>query len=116
MFVTDVVTYSSLGSDLPSVMASLERQSPDLVISAGSFDDEVVLARALLESGLRPKAVGLAAAAMQEFPQALGLGAEGFLGPHIGGGIEYWFAYVLALAVLLVRPQGLFGERIIERI
>ena len=38
--------------------------------------------------------------------------AEAFLGPHIGGGIEYWFAYVLALAVLLVRPQGLFGERI----
>jgi branched-chain amino acid transport system permease protein len=42
--------------------------------------------------------------------------AEVFLGPHIGGGIEYWFAYVLALAVLLVRPQGLFGERIIERV
>ena len=42
--------------------------------------------------------------------------AEAYVGPHIGGGIEYWFAYVLALAVLLVRPQGLFGERIIERI
>ncbi|GLR89476.1 branched-chain amino acid ABC transporter permease [Bradyrhizobium iriomotense] len=42
--------------------------------------------------------------------------AEVYLGPSIGGGIEYWFAYVLALAVLLVRPQGLFGERIIERI
>jgi len=42
--------------------------------------------------------------------------AEAYLGPSIGGGIEYWFAYVLALAVLLVRPQGLFGERIIERI
>jgi branched-chain amino acid transport system permease protein len=42
--------------------------------------------------------------------------AEVYLGPHIGGGIEYWFAYVLALAVLLVRPQGLFGERIIERV
>ncbi len=42
--------------------------------------------------------------------------AEAYLGPEIGGGIEYWFAYVLALAVLLVRPQGLFGERIIERI
>jgi branched-chain amino acid transport system substrate-binding protein len=80
-FVTEVVTYSSLASNLPSVMASLERQRPDVVISADSFDDEVVLARALLESGLRPKAVGLAAAAMQEFPQALGLGAEGFLGP-----------------------------------
>ena len=42
--------------------------------------------------------------------------AEVYLGQLIGGGIEYWFAYVLALAVLLVRPQGLFGERIIERI
>ena len=42
--------------------------------------------------------------------------AEIYLGKLIGGGIEYWFAYVLALAVLLVRPQGLFGERLIERI
>jgi branched-chain amino acid transport system permease protein len=42
--------------------------------------------------------------------------AEAYLGPFIGGGIEYWFAYVLALVVLLGRPQGLFGERIIERI
>jgi branched-chain amino acid transport system permease protein len=42
--------------------------------------------------------------------------AEAYLGPAIGGGIEYWFAYVLALVVLLGRPQGLFGERIIERI
>ena len=33
-----------------------------------------------------------------------------------GGGIENWFAYVLALVFLLVRPQGLFGERIIERV
>jgi branched-chain amino acid transport system substrate-binding protein len=81
MFVTDVVTYSSLGSDLPRVIATLEQKRPDLVISAGSFDDEVLLARALLESGLRPKAIGLAAAAMQEFPHALGTHAEGFLGP-----------------------------------
>ncbi len=42
--------------------------------------------------------------------------AEVYLGPFIGGGIEYWFAYVLALAVLMVRPQGLYGEKIIERI
>jgi branched-chain amino acid transport system permease protein len=42
--------------------------------------------------------------------------AEAYLGPWIGGGIEYWFAYVLALIVLLMRPQGLFGERIIERV
>jgi branched-chain amino acid transport system permease protein len=42
--------------------------------------------------------------------------SEVFLGPFLGGGIENWFAYVLALLCLLVRPQGLFGERIIERV
>lgn len=42
--------------------------------------------------------------------------SEVFLGPVIGGGIENWFAYMLALLVLLFRPQGLFGERIIERV
>jgi len=49
----------------------------------------------------------------------LGVGeklAEVFLGPYVGGGIEIWFAYVLALCVLLVRPQGLFGEKIIDRV
>jgi branched-chain amino acid transport system permease protein len=39
-----------------------------------------------------------------------------YWGPLIGGGIESWLAYFIALAVLLVRPQGLFGEKIIERI
>lgn len=42
--------------------------------------------------------------------------SEIYLGPIIGGGIENWFAYMLALAILLFRPQGLFGERIIERV
>ncbi len=42
--------------------------------------------------------------------------SEVYIGPYIGGGIENWFAYVLALGFLLVRPQGLFGERIIERV
>jgi branched-chain amino acid transport system permease protein len=41
---------------------------------------------------------------------------EFYWGPLIGGGIESWLAYFIALAVLLVRPQGLFGEKIIERI
>jgi branched-chain amino acid transport system permease protein len=41
---------------------------------------------------------------------------EVYWGPLVGGAIENWFAYVLALAVLLFRPQGLFGERIIERV
>lgn len=42
--------------------------------------------------------------------------AEVYIGPFVGGAIENWFAYMLALAFLLVRPQGLFGEKIIERV
>ncbi len=41
---------------------------------------------------------------------------EFYWGPLVGGGIESWLAYVIALIVLLFRPQGLFGEAIIERI
>jgi branched-chain amino acid transport system permease protein len=42
--------------------------------------------------------------------------SEVYLGSQIGGGIEIWFGYVLVLFVLLVRPQGLFGEKIIDRV
>ena len=42
--------------------------------------------------------------------------SEIYLGPFLGGGIENWFAYVLALGFLLVRPQGLFGDKIIDRV
>jgi branched-chain amino acid transport system permease protein len=49
----------------------------------------------------------------------IGLGekvSEVYLGPLLGGGIENWFAYVLALIFLLFRPEGLFGERHIDRV
>ncbi|HEX6632764.1 MAG TPA: branched-chain amino acid ABC transporter permease [Usitatibacter sp.] len=49
----------------------------------------------------------------------IGLGeklSEVYLGPSLGGGIENWFAYVLALVFLLVRPEGLFGEKHIDRV
>jgi branched-chain amino acid transport system permease protein len=49
----------------------------------------------------------------------IGLGeklSEVYLGPTFGGGIENWFAYVLALVFLLFRPEGLFGERHIDRV
>jgi branched-chain amino acid transport system permease protein len=42
--------------------------------------------------------------------------SEVYLGPYVGGGIEIWFAYVLALVFLLFRPQSLFGEKIIDRV
>ncbi|MBT9244856.1 branched-chain amino acid ABC transporter permease [Gemmobacter fulvus] len=41
--------------------------------------------------------------------------AEVYIGPFFGGGIEGWFAYAVALLVLLVRPSGLFGQKIVER-
>jgi len=49
----------------------------------------------------------------------IGLGekiSEVYLGPLLGGGIENWFAYVLALIFLLFRPEGLFGEEHIDRV
>ena len=42
--------------------------------------------------------------------------AEVYIGPMVGGGIESWFAYVIALLFLLVRPEGLFGEKHIDRV
>jgi branched-chain amino acid transport system permease protein len=42
--------------------------------------------------------------------------AEVYIGPMVGGGIENWFPYVLALFFLLVRPEGLFGEKHIDRV
>jgi branched-chain amino acid transport system permease protein len=42
--------------------------------------------------------------------------AEVYLGPYVGGGIEGWAAYVIALLFLLVRPEGLFGEKHIDRV
>jgi branched-chain amino acid transport system permease protein len=42
--------------------------------------------------------------------------AEVYLGPHIGSGIENWFPYMLATLFLLIRPEGIFGEKRIERV
>src|SRR4051794_8816494 len=42
--------------------------------------------------------------------------AEVYLGGMVGGGIEGWFAYVMALLFLLIRPEGLFGEKHIDRV
>ncbi len=42
--------------------------------------------------------------------------AEVYLGPFVGGGIETWFAYAAAMAFLLIRPAGLFGQKLVERV
>ena len=47
---------------------------------------------------------------------AAGKLAEVYLGPFVGGGIDGWAAVVIALLFLLVRPEGLFGEKHIDRV
>ena len=42
--------------------------------------------------------------------------AEVYIGEYFGGGIEGWFAYALALVFLLIRPAGLFGQKLVERV
>ena len=42
--------------------------------------------------------------------------AEVYLGSYVGGGIDSWVAYVVALGFLLVRPSGLFGQKLVERV
>jgi branched-chain amino acid transport system permease protein len=42
--------------------------------------------------------------------------AEVYIGEYFGGGIESWFAYAVALVFLLIRPAGLFGQKLVERV
>jgi branched-chain amino acid transport system permease protein len=42
--------------------------------------------------------------------------ADIYLGPLVNGAVSNWFAYILAVGFLLIRPSGLFGDRAIERV
>jgi branched-subunit amino acid ABC-type transport system permease component len=70
--------------------------------------DDLRILRVLLERGHADRR-GLIIGAGEKI-------AEVFWGDAFGGAIEDWFAYMLAMVFLLFRPQGLFGERIIERV
>ncbi len=80
-FIVAALTYSSLPDDLPRLLAKLRRQRPDLILSAGSFEDDCAIARESIAAGVKTKAFALTAAAMREFQQTLGTGAEGILAP-----------------------------------
>ncbi|MDO8613326.1 MAG: amino acid ABC transporter substrate-binding protein [Dehalococcoidia bacterium] len=80
-FVVAALAYSSLPEDLPQLLAKLRRQRPDLILSAGSFEDDCAIAREGIAAGVRTKAFALTAAAMWEFRQTLGTGAECIFGP-----------------------------------
>ena len=80
-FVVAAQTYSYLHDDLPQLLARLRRQRPDLILSAGSFEDDCAIARESIATGVRTKAFALTAAAMRQFRQTLGAGAEGIFAP-----------------------------------
>ena len=109
------------------------RQAPVVpVLAVSEVEDAVPLAEALVAAGLPVLEITLRTAAaldvirrMREVPGAIVGGliigaseklAEVYIGPLVGGGIEGWFPYVLALFFLLVRPEGLFGEKHIDRV
>src|SRR2546425_4821039 len=80
-FAVAALTYSYLPDDLPRLLAKLRRQRPDLVLGAGSFEDDCAIARESIASWLRTKAFAVTAAAMREFRQTLGAGAEDIFAP-----------------------------------
>ena len=80
-FVVAALAYSSLPEDLPQLMAKLRRRRPDLILGAGSFEDDCAIARESIDAGVRIKAFALTAGALREFQQSLGTGAEGILAP-----------------------------------
>jgi branched-chain amino acid transport system substrate-binding protein len=67
--------------DLGEIARELERETPDLLLGAGRFEDDVRLASAITGSKRRPRSIALVAAGVSEFRPALGDRAEGVLGP-----------------------------------
>jgi branched-chain amino acid transport system substrate-binding protein len=80
-FVVDALTYSRLPEDLLRLLAKLRRQEPDLILSAGSFEDDCAVAQEIIATRMRTRPFALTAAAMREFCQTLGAGAEGIFAP-----------------------------------
>ena len=77
----DALAYSSAHEELAQISAQLRQSRPDIILAAGSFEDDCALARGLMANGVRTKAWGFVAAALQEFGRLLGTEAEGFFGP-----------------------------------
>ncbi len=73
--------YQPVGPDLSGVVDSLKASDAGLILGVGRLEDDITLARALLDAGIPPHRVALIATPTQQFKEALGSRAEGFLGP-----------------------------------
>ena len=80
-FTVTALTYASLRHDLPRLLNELRGLGPDVVLSAGLFQDDCTLAHELVASNIGAKALGCMAAGIQEFSKIMGPEAEGFFGP-----------------------------------
>lgn len=74
-------TYKSGTSDLTPVLYNMERLGPDVVVSAGRTEDELLLASQMKRYGIGAKAIGMVAGGVDLFGESLGEGAEGFFAP-----------------------------------
>ena len=75
------LTYSSLRTDLPSLLKQLRGLRPDIVLCAGAFEDDCTLARGIVLDGMGNHVLGCVAAGVREFGEVLGAETEGVFGP-----------------------------------
>ena len=73
--------YQSGTKDFPSIVKQVRGNNPDIILGAGRAEDDLVLARQILEHRVSAKAIGLVVAGIKHFKEQLGKDAEGFLGP-----------------------------------
>lgn len=73
--------YRSPAVDFSSLLDEMEARHPDVILGVGRIQDDMLLARQVVQRGTRAKAIALVAAGIEQFREALGSGADGFLGP-----------------------------------
>lgn len=80
-FQISILKYTSAADELPGLLTDIKKQTPDIILGAGRAEDDILLARLIVEQGIKAKAVGVIAAGINTFRDLLGKKADGFLGP-----------------------------------
>ncbi len=80
-FQTSILKYTSAADELPNLLDGLKKQTPDIILGAGRAEDDILLARLIVEQQIKAKAVGVVVAGISTFRDFLGKNADGFFGP-----------------------------------
>ena len=117
MFYREAGQYkTSYAADMAVFPLRQDRIGLALIVAAAyalSFSNDFMLQAVLIIGGFSSIPGAIVGGLIIGVGEKIG---EFYWGPLVGGGIETWLAYVIALLFLLYRPQGLFGEKIIERV